>query len=244
MVDARLTALSEMSNGISGSRADPAAGLRAHRVAPDQAGRDAGASVRRPLRLLRRAGEVQKPQPRLEPGSPFGQSIAAFVVYLHYAHAIGMERLSTLMDEIFSLSISEGAISNILARTRDPAAGRGSNDPRDSARQSGGVLRRDLGAGKRQELVGMGVVGTLAVLRDPSQPRQGRGSGAVRRDQADGLGLRHAGQPARPWCRVAGVPGASVARCEICDRMWRHCLQAPRSSGCAAAARNRYRTTP
>ena len=43
----------------------------------------------------------------LEPGSPFGQSIAAFVVYLHYAHAIGMERLSTLMDEIFSLSISE-----------------------------------------------------------------------------------------------------------------------------------------
>ncbi len=35
----------------------------------------------------------------LEPGSPFGQSIAALVVYLHYAHAIGMERLATLMDE-------------------------------------------------------------------------------------------------------------------------------------------------
>ncbi len=100
----------DAANGIPGSRADPAAGLRAHRVAPDQAGRDAGASVRRPLRLLRRAGEC----------SPFGQSIAAFVVYLHYAHAIGMERLSTLMDEIFSLSISEGAISNILARAREP----------------------------------------------------------------------------------------------------------------------------
>jgi transposase len=28
----------------------------------------------------------------LEPGSPFGQSIAALVVYLHYAHAIGLER--------------------------------------------------------------------------------------------------------------------------------------------------------
>ena len=81
----------------------------------------------------------------LEPGSPFGQSIAALVVYLHYAHAIGMERLSTLMDEIFSPSISEGAISNILARAREPAAGRSGNDPRDSARQSGGVLGRDLG---------------------------------------------------------------------------------------------------
>jgi transposase len=56
----------------------------------------------------------------LEPGSPFGQSIAAMVVYLHYAHAIGMERLVLLMDELFSLSISEGAICNILARARGP----------------------------------------------------------------------------------------------------------------------------
>ena len=58
--------------------------------------------------------------PGLEQGSPFGQSIAAMVVYLHYAHAIGMERLVMLMDELFSLSISEGAISNILARAREP----------------------------------------------------------------------------------------------------------------------------
>jgi transposase len=56
----------------------------------------------------------------LEPGSPFGQSIAALVVYLHYAHAIGMERLALLMDEIFGLAISEGAISNMLARAQAP----------------------------------------------------------------------------------------------------------------------------
>ena len=56
----------------------------------------------------------------LEQGSPFGHSIAATVVYLHYAHAIGMERLARLMDELFGLSISEGAISNILARARQP----------------------------------------------------------------------------------------------------------------------------
>lgn len=58
--------------------------------------------------------------PGLEPGSPFGTSIAAMVVYLHYAHAIGMERLALLMEELFGLSISEGAISNILARAREP----------------------------------------------------------------------------------------------------------------------------
>ena len=56
----------------------------------------------------------------LEPGSPFGQSIAALVVYLHYAHAIGLERLALLLGEIFSLSISEGAISNMLARAQAP----------------------------------------------------------------------------------------------------------------------------
>jgi transposase len=56
----------------------------------------------------------------LEPGSPFGKSIAALVVYLHYAHAIGLERLAALMGELFALTISEGAISNMLARARDP----------------------------------------------------------------------------------------------------------------------------
>jgi transposase len=56
----------------------------------------------------------------LEPGSPFGQSIAALVVYLHYAHAIGLERLSALMGEMFALTISEGAISNMLLRAREP----------------------------------------------------------------------------------------------------------------------------
>src|ERR1700733_4842011 len=56
----------------------------------------------------------------LEQGSPFGHSIAAMVVYLHYAHAIGMERLALLMNELFSLSISEGAICHILARARQP----------------------------------------------------------------------------------------------------------------------------
>jgi transposase len=54
----------------------------------------------------------------LEPGSPFGQSIAALVVYLHYAHAIGLERLAALMGEMFALS--EGAISNMLLRAREP----------------------------------------------------------------------------------------------------------------------------
>ena len=56
----------------------------------------------------------------LEPGSPFGRSVEAMVIYLHYAQAIGLERLRAVMSEIFGLSISEGALSNILARARAP----------------------------------------------------------------------------------------------------------------------------
>jgi transposase len=61
----------------------------------------------------------------LEPGSPFGATVAATVTYLHYAHAIGMERLALLTGEMFGLSISEGAISNILSRARGPLQGAG-----------------------------------------------------------------------------------------------------------------------
>ena len=57
---------------------------------------------------------------RLEPSSPFGQLIAALVVYLHYAQAIGLERLAALMGEVFGLQVSEGAISTMLARARTP----------------------------------------------------------------------------------------------------------------------------
>jgi transposase len=68
----------------------------------------------------------------LEPGSPFGKSVEALVVHLHYAHAIGLERLAALMGEIFALPVSprvglqarprtgSGAISNMLARARAP----------------------------------------------------------------------------------------------------------------------------
>ena len=56
----------------------------------------------------------------LERGPTFGRSVAALVVYLHYAHAIGMERLTRLMAEVFGLSISEGAISKIPERARPP----------------------------------------------------------------------------------------------------------------------------
>ncbi|MEJ0046781.1 MAG: IS66 family transposase [Rhodospirillales bacterium] len=54
----------------------------------------------------------------LRPGSPFGRSIEALVVYLHYVQAIGLERLRLVMRDVFGLSISEGALVNIMARAK------------------------------------------------------------------------------------------------------------------------------
>ena len=108
VIDARLTTCPKCEAVFPGRVADPATDLRAHRVAACPAGCDPGAPVRRPLmRLLRRKRVTAEAPPGLEQGSP-GRSIAAMlVVYLHYAHAIGMERLATLMDELLGLSISE-----------------------------------------------------------------------------------------------------------------------------------------
>jgi len=54
----------------------------------------------------------------LEPGSPYGASIAAMALYLRYSHAIGYQRLSGLFDHLFGLKISEGALANLFQRVK------------------------------------------------------------------------------------------------------------------------------
>jgi transposase len=54
----------------------------------------------------------------LEPGSPFGSNLRAFVIYLRFTQGVGFERLSRLMRDLFGLDISEGALVNILRSAR------------------------------------------------------------------------------------------------------------------------------
>lgn len=64
---------------------------------------------------------VSAPVPEgFEPGSPFGPGIEALIIHLHITQAVSFERLARLMNEVFGLSISEGAIANILARAQTP----------------------------------------------------------------------------------------------------------------------------
>ena len=56
----------------------------------------------------------------LEAGSPFGPGLCALVVHLHATQAISFERLVRLLDAVFGVTISEGALVNLLGRAKAP----------------------------------------------------------------------------------------------------------------------------
>jgi transposase len=71
-----------------------------------------------------------RPPEGLEPGSPFGPNLRAFVIYLRAVQGIPMARLSHVLKDLFGLEISEGALVNILStgrkrRTRRVGSARG-----------------------------------------------------------------------------------------------------------------------
>src|SRR5215213_3243483 len=61
-----------------------------------------------------------EPPSGLEPGSPFGPNLRAFVIYLRAVQGLPLERLSHALRDLFGLRISEGALVNILSASRQP----------------------------------------------------------------------------------------------------------------------------
>ena len=53
-------------------------------------------------------------------GSPFGPGIVALVVYLHACQLVSYNRLVEMLHGLFGLTLSEGAIANMLARAAKP----------------------------------------------------------------------------------------------------------------------------
>jgi transposase len=62
------------------------------------------------------------PPAGLERGSPFGPNLRAFVIYLRSVQGLPLARLSHALHDLFGLDISEGALVNILAASRQPFA--------------------------------------------------------------------------------------------------------------------------
>ena len=54
----------------------------------------------------------------MEPGSPFGNRIAALVTTMRYSHGISYGRMQQMLGEVFGLEVSQGAIANLLTRVK------------------------------------------------------------------------------------------------------------------------------
>jgi transposase len=67
-----------------------------------------------------RRGFSAAPPAGMPPGSPFGPDLVALIIHLHVTQAIGFERLAQLLDEVFGIHISEGAIANLIGRAQTP----------------------------------------------------------------------------------------------------------------------------
>jgi transposase len=62
------------------------------------------------------------PPADMPPGSPFGPGIVALVAYLHGCQMVSYARLAEMLDGLFGLKVSEGAIANMLQRAAKPFA--------------------------------------------------------------------------------------------------------------------------
>src|SRR5208282_1266771 len=86
-------------------------------------------------------------------GSPFGPGIKAAVAYLHGCQMVSFKRLTELCEGLFGLTISQGAISNMLARMGKPfgaAAEQIAATVRGSGRPDRGTGPRSQGNGNRE----------------------------------------------------------------------------------------------
>ena len=110
----------------------------------------------------------------LERGSPFGATIEALAVYLHYAQAISYERLRALFRDVFGLASSEGALANLFRRVQG-RFGEQAEAIRERVRGSRVVCSDETSAaGARAQVVGVGVPGNgSGAARAAAEPLEG-----------------------------------------------------------------------
>jgi transposase len=63
------------------------------------------------------SAEVNAPVPNAAVGSPFGSRLHALVVYLKTFHAVSYVRMERMLDEVFGIKVSQGALANMLKRS-------------------------------------------------------------------------------------------------------------------------------
>lgn len=65
---------------------------------------------------------VKAPLPDAACGTPFGPRLHALVLYLKTFQAISFARLERMLDDLFGVKVSQGALANMLKRSHQPFA--------------------------------------------------------------------------------------------------------------------------
>ena len=68
------------------------------------------------------SGQVKGPLPEAACGSPFGPRLHALVLYLKTFQAISFVRLERMLADLFGITLSQGALANMLRRSHVPFA--------------------------------------------------------------------------------------------------------------------------
>ncbi len=68
------------------------------------------------------SGQVKGPLPDIACGSPFGPRLHALVLYLKAFQAISFARLERMLADLFGITLSQGALTNMLKRSHVPFA--------------------------------------------------------------------------------------------------------------------------
>src|SRR6202158_1182514 len=76
-----------------------------------------------------------QPPADMAPGTPFGPGVVSLVTYLHACQMVSYNRMTEMLDGLFGLKLSEGAIANMLARAAKPFAAR-ADEIAETVRQS------------------------------------------------------------------------------------------------------------
>jgi transposase len=76
-----------------------------------------------------------QPPADMVPGTPFGPGVVSLVTYLHACQMVSYNRMTEVLDGMFGLKLSEGAIANMLARAAKPFAAR-ADEIAETVRQS------------------------------------------------------------------------------------------------------------
>jgi transposase len=67
---------------------------------------------------------VKAPLPKSATGTPFGPRLHALVLYLKSFQSISFARLERMLDDLFGVKLSQGALTNMLKRSHVPFAAR------------------------------------------------------------------------------------------------------------------------